>query len=286
MGKSAEVVHWAFPSAAWGVEVVAGPVPEHLESPTRDAGFLQMSANEFLVKFDGIGRLLITRDRVTVEPEPGLPVERMDFLVYGWAPRMLRILREEFSLHGSAVIGPAGAVGIMGQSGAGKSTTVSALTGRGYGLIIDDVLPVDMVDGVAMVHGWDRPVHLTDEAAGALVLGDPNGPRVSLDGKQQVMLGGDTASRPLSLIVHLVPDDECERVTARALSGVERLSAVIDNSDSTRLSSADGRAPAYFRWATAVAASVPVCELRRPSTGWHLHEVVDCIESLMDGSPD
>ena len=272
---------WAFPSAAWGVEVVEGPVPDHLDSPTRDAGFLQHTATEFLIAFEGAGRMLITRDRVTIEPGPGSSVERMDFLVYGWAPRMIRILREEFSLHGSAVIGPRGAVAVLGRSGAGKSTTVSGLTQRGYDLIVDDVLPVDFVDGVARVHGWDRPVQLTDEAAAALDLDDPAGSRVFIDGKHQVALGGDSESRPLAVLVHLIPDDDCDVVFAKPLSGASRLSAVIDNSDSTRLSSADGRAPAFFRWATEVAASVPIYEIRRPSSGWHLPEVLDCIESLM-----
>ncbi len=51
----------------------------------------------------------------------------MDYLVYGWAPRWIRVLRQEYTLHASAVVIDAGALAVMGFSGAGKSTTVTAL---------------------------------------------------------------------------------------------------------------------------------------------------------------
>ncbi len=47
----------------------------------------------------------------------------------------LLVLREEFCLHASAVQVPGGAIGVMGDVGAGKSTTVAGLAARGRTIV-------------------------------------------------------------------------------------------------------------------------------------------------------
>ena len=168
---------------------------------------MQMAPGEFLALIDDVGRMHVTTDTVTLEPAPGRTVHDMDYLVYGWAPRWIRVLRQEYTLHASAVVIDAGAMAVMGFSGAGKSTTVTALERRGHGLIIDDIVPVDFVDEQPMVFGWERPVHLTDEAAAHFAVPDEGrvGPvGTQQDQRERAWVDG---ARPLRVAVELMIDE-------------------------------------------------------------------------------
>ena len=231
-----------FPARKWGVRVHIGPVPENLEDVTRDEGFLQMSAEAFLVKVDQLGRMLVTRDEVVVAPDQGIDVSSMDYLIYGWAPRFVRILRREFTVHASAVQFPTGAAGIMGPAMVGKSTTVMGLARRGFPLIIDDILPVDFIDGVPTVHGWERPLHLRDQAADHFSVSRARVLTTAAETKVQFTTPTRSEATPLRLLVELMPDPRTESVAISRLHGADALRACIRSTNASGIAAADGRA--------------------------------------------
>jgi hypothetical protein len=271
-----------FPTEEWGVTVRVGEVPDHLENTTRDEGFWQMSATAFLVKIEGVGDMLVTRDEVVLAPNSDSSVEAMEYLVYGWAPRFIRILRMEFSVHASAVMIPGGAIAVMGAAMAGKSTTTLGLVRRGLPFIIDDVLPVDFTDEGAVVHGWARPLHLRDSAADFFQVSRENTLVTSIETKVQLNLPSHTHSLPLRFLVELQPDPMVDSVTVTRLSGVEALRACMRNTNSTGISGADGRGKAFFEWVTTLSQAVPIYQLTRPEEGWSLDAVLDSLQQLVD----
>ena len=255
--------------------MVVGPTPCSLNNPTRDEGFMQMAPGEFLAIIDGVGRMHVTAQRVTIEPAPGHDLAEMGYLVYGWAPTWIRILRQEFALHASAVVAGEWAFAVMGFSGAGKSTTATALTRRGYHLLIDDVLPVDLVDDVPHVHGWIRPVHLTDEAAAHFDIRGEARVGVSPLGKLAAELPSVGGSWPLRAAIELWPDANATKVSTQRLVGGGKMQAILNNANGSGLASADGRAPSLFEWSTRLAQRIDVYRVTRPATGWHLDTVVE-----------
>lgn len=274
-----------FPAQEWGVEVVVGPTPAVLQGLVRDDGQLQMSHDAFLTVVDGVGRMLVTSDRVTVDPAPGHSADELDYILYAWAPRLVRVLREEYVLHASAVAAADGsALAVLGYSGAGKSTTVTALARSGHPLIVDDVLPVDLEDGVGWVHGWERPVHLTDQAAHHFGVAD--GPRVGnlADTKLLTSLPATVDRRPLRWAVELVVDEQADTVRHSVLLGAERVQAVVHHANTSGTSAAGGRRHSFFAWATALAAAIEVHRITRPAHGWHLDPVVEAITAIMGGT--
>jgi hypothetical protein len=271
-----------FPAEQWGVTVRVGEVPDSLENITRDEGFLQMSATAFLVKTEGVGDMLVTRDEVVLAPCSDSSVEAMDYLVYGWAPTFIRVLRREFSVHASAVMIPGGAIAVMGAKRAGKSTTTLGLVRRGLPLIIDDVLPVDFTDEGAFVHGWARPLHLRDSAADYFQVSRENTLVTSVETKVQLNLPSQTHSLPLRFLVELQPDPLVDTVTVTRLSGVPALQACMRNTNSTGISGADGRGKAFFEWVTTLSRTVPIYQLTRPDEGWSLDLVLDTLQQLME----
>ena len=276
-----------FPAEQWGVTVRVGEVPDSLENITRDEGFLQMSATAFLVKTEGVGDMLVTHDEVVLAPYSDSSVEAMDYLVYGWAPRFIRVLRREFSVHASAVVVPGGAIprgaiAVMGAAMAGKSTTTLGLVRRGLPLIIDDVLPVDFTDEGAVVHGWARPLHLRDSAADFFQVSRDHTLVTSLESKVQLNLPSHTHSLPLRFLVELQPDPLVDTVKVTRLSGVQALQACMRNTNSTGIAGADGRGKAFFEWVTTLSQAVPIYQLTRPEEGWSLDSVLDTLQQLVE----
>lgn len=274
------------PALRWGVEVVEGEVPDSLENPAVDRGYLQIGADAVLVSIPSTGRMLVTRDRVVLAPAEGCTVQDMGYLVYGWATRFVLVLREEFCLHASAVQVPGGAIGVMGDVGAGKSTTVAGLAARGRTIVVDDVLPVRMDDAGAWVHGWSRPVHLLPDAAERLGLPEdlPRLPRA--DRKIVLATEGVGEDLRLRLLIDLRRDAALAAPVAEPLLGLERVTALRANIDGTGMTSTGGRAGAFFRWVTDLANAVPVVRVRRPDDGdWHLDAVLDLVEAALVDVP-
>jgi len=240
-----------------------------------------MSSTAFLVVIEDLGRMLVTRDEVVLAPEANVNLDDMDYLVYGWAPRFVRALRAEFSVHASAVQCPGGSLGVMGPAGAGKSTTLLGLVRRGHPLVIDDVLPVDFVNGNALVHGWTRPIHLRPTAADHFEVDRTSLIQTALETKVQVRLPNLTDRLPLRFLVELVAEPGIDAVTLQRLRGVEALRACQRNTNASGMASADGRHVAFFAWLTSLANSVPIYRLTRPESDWTLEAVLDRLEELM-----
>jgi hypothetical protein len=274
-----------FPFRHWGLTVEFGPLSDSLDVVTRTGVQFQAGPSEVLVDMREHGRMLVQRDRVVLDITPGLNLAAIDYYLYGFVPRVVRILREEYSIHASAVVVGDLAVAVMGMSQAGKSTTTMGLVQRGYPLIVDDVLPVDVRDGSVTVHGWERPLHLREEAAARLGVGravrreQPGGTKI------RTHPGGRDEAVPLAVLVELTFDEDARDVSATWLTGAERLAVVIAHSDVAQLASADGRQASFFRWAADVANRVPIARVTRPSAGWTLDRVLDAVLAAVD-SPE
>jgi len=269
-----------FPAEQWGVSVRVGQVPENLENITRDEGFLQMSATAFLVKAEGVGEMLVTRDEVVLAPYADSSVDAMDYLIYGWAPRFIRVLRNEFSVHASAVMIPGGAIAVMGAAMAGKSTTTLGLVHKGFPLIIDDVLPVDFTENGPVVHGWERPLHLRDSAAEFFDVSREHMLVTAIETKVQLHLPSEAQILPLRAMVELMPEADAREVKVRRLNGVDALRACMRNTNATGIAGADGRGKAFFEWVTTLANTIPIYQLTRPLEGWSLEAVLNAVEEL------
>jgi hypothetical protein len=75
------------------------------------------------------------------------------------------------SFHAGAVAAQGGAWAVVGERGAGKSSTLAALAAAGYGVVADDVL---VLDGGSVLAG-PRAIDLRRETAQHLGVGDPIG---------------------------------------------------------------------------------------------------------------
>ena len=123
-------VHWLFPGAD-------------------DIPWLGRSGSDYAYRFDGVTDFLLPRNGSTLHifAQPQVDPETLNFvLARGMIPRLLQ-LRGTVCLHASAVGAGDGVVGFLGASGKGKSTVAAALVARGFPLVSDDVLPLQVEEG-------------------------------------------------------------------------------------------------------------------------------------------
>jgi hypothetical protein len=207
----------------------------------------------------------------------------IESLRIGFVPRTLFLHAGYFCLHGSLVQIGDRTVVICGHSTAGKSTTVSYLWHHHNAtVLIDDVVPVEMVDGVAIATPYQRPVSLLDDAMDRIGLERTDVNVLDLGTRIKFVLEMARASGPV-LIDAMVIIERAEDLgvdgplRVREITGAERLRRVVRATNVTGLASLGQRSMRYFDWSTAYASAVPILEIQRSPEADTLAEIAQLI---------
>ena len=130
--------------------------------------------------------------------------------------------------HAGAVVHPTSGRAwlLVGDTHAGKSTTVANLARAGWGVLADDTVSLGVdATGAVTVEGWPRTMHL-DAGWGSAA---PAGHRVARDPRE--VLAGAPRAAPAALGGLLFPNVDAERPTrATARSGADALALLIRQS--------------------------------------------------------
>jgi len=95
------------------------------------------------IRWQGVGDFCIAGGReITVMSDPTIPEHALWRFILGSALGSVLFQRRQLALHASAVVGSAGAIAFIGESGWGKSTLSAGLHARGYRMLADDLLAV------------------------------------------------------------------------------------------------------------------------------------------------
>ena len=272
------------PAGKPDVAVRLGKVPARLPGAVQGTPHLWEAApGVALLQVADVARYLITPKEVVIEPCGGGDEDIAAFLANPVAAALLQ-QRGLVTLHAAAVEMDAGAVLLLGASGAGKSALAAALVERGCALVADNLT------GLA-------------PAAGA-VLALPAFPRLGLwadalpaaERRQRVRRNLEkywapaarfaAAPRPLCaafvLDSHNRTDFNLEPVPAG-----QAFWTLWPHTYRKRLLDALGQRPTHYRIGTALARSVPFVRVTRPAHPFRqaaLAELADRIEAHVRGA--
>ena len=123
------------------VIISLGKTPENLKgADVIKRVNVSMSPTEYLLKFVNIANYYVNLgNKIIVEPFAGADEKSVRLFLLSNAMAAILHQRDTISLHASAIEHNEGLVLFCGQSGAGKSTTVTMLQQQGYKIISDDV---------------------------------------------------------------------------------------------------------------------------------------------------
>ncbi len=223
-----------------------------------------------------------------VDPLPGIGDDLVAYPLLGTVLALALHRRGQFTFHASAVsVGGRGVV-MLGNKGAGKSTTAATLLAAGHPLVADDIVALDDDPHVPRLIPGFGQVKL-DGAALQILCGPDSRARVdlrppmdipALAGKRRVLLPGGLAPAPVptGLICLLARGPQARLVP---LAAHEALQAVLLHAYVARFGTAalsGARAAHHFRRAAAIAGSGLVHILVVPDSLDRLPEAVAIIE--------
>jgi hypothetical protein len=185
-------------------------------------------------------------------------------------------LRSMLAFHGAAACRDGAAVAVLGDKGAGKSTTAMGLARRGWSLLSDDA--VVMGEGGLALPGPNR-ARLNADSFERLFRTAPTeaDPR-DRDGKLAVDPAGIPPPARLALVVALRAAD-VDEVSVRDIRGYGKLNFALSHMHSLEGVGDPGE---RLMRATAALARARVVELIRPSRLFALEEALDAVEAAAE----
>ncbi len=240
-------------------------------------------------------RLPHDSSEILVDALPDVDDDLLAFPLLGAVLALALHRRALFSLHASAVAVNGRGVVLMGDKGAGKSTTAASLLAAGHPLLADDTVVFDP-DLAAMIPGFAQ-VKLAGAALAQLTGPDsrapveirPPMPQPALSEKARVLLPGGLAPAPVApgliCLLTRVPEQAPPRL--RPLPPDLALKAVLTHAYVARFGTAALQGPAlarHFRAASRLATSGALHVLEVPQGLSRLPDTVALIEQHLAGT--
>ncbi len=254
------------------------------DRPGRDA-YSELFGDRIVVRYADIGTFAMRGGReVWVDAHPGAREAEIRLILTGPVLGLLLHQRRVLVLHASTIDVSGAAVGFMGFAGAGKSTTAAALHAHGYPLLSDDLLPIDLGDGLPMARSGFPQLKLWPEALVA-VGGTPEDlPRLrsAREKRARRANGFQRASLPLKRLYVL---ENGERLALEPVSGAQRVIELIRNAYASYVPELMVESWP-FEQCSAVAERVAVRRLRRPARLGGLPDLVRLVEADLSQEAD
>jgi hypothetical protein len=235
--------------------------------------------NNFQGTVAEVGRFLIYQGQeIVIDPIPGVDESLLRTILLG--PILCVLLRQRglLVLHASAVRINNQAVAFMGGSGWGKSTLATAFHTKGYDVLTDDVMPIQVGTGQPLVFPAYPQFKLWPEAATSL--GEdinslspifPNGPKLSY----KVSQGFQQTPLPLQKIYVL---GKGERHEITPIQTQQAFVELVRHTRAITLITDPEFQASHLRLCTELVKNVSFCHfIRKPSLA-DLPELVKLVE--------
>lgn len=263
-----------------GVGVVEGRVPAPWDATVVVPPHTWAERDRLLFR-SGEAGVFVTADSVTLDAPTAAARVEADWLLYATATRAMLTLRGRHNLHASLVVAPDGqAIALLGDSGAGKSTTTLELIRRGWALGSDDIVAIEHSDSGPIAQPMPRPVHLSDRAALALGGDLALGRQLPERSKRAYWVDSDPAPRSLKALVLLSPLAAGPCVDCVRIDGLAAVPAMALSADRYGIARLPEHRAGLLTWCTELCRRTPVWSLRRPPTGDTVAQVSDAVARI------
>jgi ABC-type dipeptide/oligopeptide/nickel transport system ATPase component len=222
-----------------------------------------------------MGRLVASPDGIdpTFEPVPGVDPEMLAKFRATDLLACTRYLAGGISLHASAVAWPGAALALVGESGAGKSTTAMGLVERrGAAFLADDIVSLRLApDSNPLAEPVEDSFWLEGRACSWFGVPERAEAKQPCRPRKRA-----TEAVPLTAVVHLAFDDSEEGVRLDALSGHDRF-LVWTRAHVSFAFQRPERVLDDFNKRASLSEAVPLFDLRRPRRPELLDDVLDLL---------
>ena len=265
------------------IVVSYGTVPQSLENPTKKGVNWEISAEQFGLNIDGVAKYWVNgSEEVWIERYPNASDDDVRLFLLGSTLGFILHLRHILPLHASAIRTERGAVLFTGVSGAGKSTTLSAMVQRGYPMMADDVSGI-------VLDARGNPQVLSAFPASKLFADSVAKLNRSTDDLSQVkaslnkyLLPIDnfwTKSVPLYAVYVLTKHEGGKIELQPVEKNIDKLSCFLLNTYRKLYVTAIGWEQEQFKLISQAIKQTRVVRVTRPTQGFLLNELVEILEA-------
>lgn len=269
------------------LRIELGPVPEDLTAPgSIREGDTSINATEFILRLP-IGRYLATNgNKITVDIFPNADDKSIRLFLLSNAMPAIIHQRHKICLHAGAIVVNNELVLICGDSGAGKSTTISALMQKGYQIFSDDVCVlnppaspekyIDAYPSYRVVKLWEDSLEKLDQLNEKSY---ENKLRPLVD-KYLVKFEQELFPDPLPIkkLFILKKGDAVTTPSIQKLSQYQAFKSLLDNNYRPSLVEQLGLKNLTFEILSQLAGKIEVLEITRPVNGNSIEEVIGLIQ--------
>ena len=260
------------------------------ERPGRGSSFRGWEAlpGQFFIDIPDIARMLVRSGAsILIDAAPEVTERELVMHVQGSAFAALLQQRHMLPLHACAVETDRGALVVMGSSGAGKSTTLAALTERGFRMLADDVTAIAFADdgapvvvpGFPATRLWEDSVRVLRPSADTL---DP-----VREGLAKYYLPvSKFRSEPMPLhAIAVLGEHNGDQALVAPLGAEERCAWLLQLVFRKKFMNGMGLQQFRFQAVTRIARSARAIRLLRPQEPFDPHGLVNRLTSHFEVQP-